>query len=72
MVKFFNCLVVSICNTLIPKLLPDEILGNSQGLFPINGGQAVFIRLVFAKNSPNGVNTDVPSEFYLRLWRRSD
>jgi len=41
-------------------------------LFIINGGQAVFIRLVFAKNSTNGANTDVPSQFYLRLWRRGD
>ena len=35
-------------------------------LFIIKGGQAAFIKLVFAKNRFNGANADVPSRFYLR------
>lgn len=37
----------------------------------INGGQAAFIKLVFAKNELNGANADVPSRFYLRTQRFS-
>lgn len=38
-------------------------------LYIIKGGQAVFIKLVFTKNELNGVNTDVPTRFYLRAKR---
>src|SRR5690606_40426634 len=36
------------------------------GLYIIKGGRSTFARLVFAKNSSNGSNADVPNRFYPR------